>query len=204
MSASSSHDDVVELVLNLRGLRITISGPAQPATQLASDIARLPTPRSGDHSPESTYTLVSSLPESRQPIQRQSPVRETRAEIEASFDLCPHTLLAAGSRLSSAGAVSGADRVRRAWVAGQWARAVLAGRAGSPNRTEQLGVRSRVYVVLRAPGLSAPTVVTSSAEYFKLVGRLQDSDSLSHSFPSETEARAYCLGAGIPLPASLQ
>ena len=95
------------------------------------------------------------------------------------------------------------QRIRRAFLAGQWAGAVLAGRAGSPNRSEQLALRPRIYVVLRAAGLAAPTVVGTSAEYFRIVGNLQDSDSVSHSFPSETEAKAYCEGAGFDF-ASLQ
>ena len=202
MSVSSSHDDVVDLVLHLRGLRISISGPAREATQLAADIARLPAHPVREPSVESSYTLLTAPSEAPPQIPVSRPARETRASIEASFD--PRELLSQGHRLSAAGSVSGPERVKRAWVAGQWAKAVIAGRAASPNRTEQLGIRSRIYVVLRAPGLSHPQVAHSSAEYFQLVGRLQDSDSLSHSFPSETEARAYCLGAGVTLPSSLQ
>ena len=61
-----------------------------------------------------------------------------------------------------------------------------------------------VYIILRAPGLESPKVVHSSADYFRVVGRLHDSSSLSHSFPSETEARIYCEAAGFTYPISQQ
>ncbi len=207
MSVSSQQDDVVELVLHLRGLRIAVSGPAREATRLASDIARLPagSPRRSS-SPASSYTLVTSAPEVPVEVPSQpapSPARfETRASIEATFETCPGRYLDLGARLSG-GDITGEDRIRRAWRAGQWAKAVLDRRVGSPNRTGQISIRPRVYVVLQAPGLSSPVAVNSSAEYFRIVGRLHNSDTLSHSFPSETEAKVYCLGAGVPLPPTL-
>ena len=114
MSVSSSHDDVVELVLHLRGLRISISGPAREATQLASDIAQLPAHRAREPSTESSYTLLTAPSEAPPQIPASRPARETRSSIEASFDLCPRELLSQGRRLSAAGSLSGPDRVSRA------------------------------------------------------------------------------------------
>ena len=146
-----------------------------------------------------SYTVVSALEEQRQPVRRG----ETRDEIERSFGRCPRHLFAQASRL--VGPVELCERrIERAWLAGRWAGAVVAGRASSPNRTEQLAVRSRVYIILRAPGLESPKVVHSSADYFRVVGRLHDSSSLSHSFPCETEARIYCEAAGFTYPISQQ
>lgn len=78
------------------------------------------------------------------------------------------------------------------------------GELQAPTEQNNMAVRSRVYIILRAPGLESPKVVHSSADYFRVVGRLHDSSSLSHSFPSETEARIYCEAAGFTYPISQQ
>lgn len=207
MSTSSHNDDDVELTVAFRGLRISVSGPASEALRLVTELTSSSQPSTfGDRISSAaetesigSYTVVSALEEQRQPVRRG----ETRDEIERSFGRCPRHLFAQASRL--VGPVELCERrIERAWLAGRWAGAVVAGRASSPNRTEQLAVRSRVYIILRAPGLESPKVVHSSADYFRVVGRLHDSSSLSHSFPSETEARIYCEAAGFTYPISQQ
>ena len=203
MSASSPNDDDVELTLAFRRLRITVSGPSTEALQLVSDITSSSIGAASSFQPSSVaevesvggYSFVSH-PET----QVQEPRRgETRADIERSFGGCPSFLFGQARRL--VGSVESCERrIGRAWLAGKWAGAVVAGRVSSPNRTEQLSVRSRVYIILRAPGLESPKVVFTSADYFSVVGRLHDSSTLSHSFPSETEARIYCEAAGFTYP----
>ena len=97
------------------------------------------------------------------------------------------------------GISDGRSRIQRAWTAGNWAKAVLQGRAGSPNRTPQLSLQPRVYVLLRADGLSRPACFRSSRSYWSALGGAHVS-SISHSFPSETEARVYCEAAGFDPP----
>ena len=97
------------------------------------------------------------------------------------------------------------SRAIRAWQAGLWARAVLDGHVSYPAPTPHLGIRNTIYIVLQAPGTShtAPVRVHSSTAYFRLVQNLQNlhrTDGLSHAFPSVSEAKAYCLGAGVPYP----
>ena len=189
-----NNDDEIELVVRIRGLTITVVGPPAQATDFVAEItsgrARASSPSS---STTRSFSLVSGA--SQAPTSR----RETRQEIADSFAPCPGRLLDTATKIGG-GRDFFESRIKRAFLAGQWAGAVLAGRAGSPNRSEQLALRPRVYVVLRAAGLVAPTVVFSSADFFRIVGNLQTSDSVSHSFPSETEARAYCEGAGVPYP----
>ena len=70
-------------------------------------------------------------------------------------ETCPQRFLDSSSSLGR-GLVDRRQRVERAWKAGNWARAVLRGRAGSPNRTPQLSLQPRIYVVLRAEALLLP------------------------------------------------
>eukprot|EP00435_Cladocopium_sp_Y103_P021640 s1714_g5.t1 len=121
---------------------------------------------------------------------------ETRDQILASFAACPPRLLALGNKLFGAN-LSGRDRADRAWVAGQWARAVLDSRVHSPNRTPPLDLRSRFYAVARADSVDCPVVFRSSSSYWRAIGSLEGSSSVSQSFPSESEARIYLLAAGF-------
>ncbi len=92
-------------------------------------------------------------------------------------------------------------RARRAWEAGLWARATLQGLVAKPRPTPKLpGPRNSVYIIVRAPSVSAPTRVDSAAEYFRLIPSFSGSESVSHAFASIAEARVYCAGVGIALP----
>ena len=196
MSQARDSNDVVDITVRLRGLSISVSGPAQAASQFVADItgtARA-SPRGSDSGSVGSFSVVSEQHQ-EEGLRRL----ETRHQIEASFAPCPGRLLQTASRLGGSLEVA-EKRIRRAFLAGQWAHAVIEGRASSPNRSEQLPLRPRYYVVLRCDRASSPTVVTSSSAYFNLVGDLRQSSSISHSFPSETEARAYCLGARIDFP----
>lgn len=90
------------------------------------------------------------------------------------------------------------SRAKRAWEAGLWARATLEGRVNKPRPTPKLALQASVYVVLRGPGIERPTRVSTAAEYFKLLPTFEN--SISHSFPSQAEARVYCLAAGVVFP----
>lgn len=203
MSVDFANEDSVDLTISLGDLRITISGPSQQASELVAFIVRHhpQSARSSSPGQSSHYSVVDPPPSvseaARPPVQRRT--LETRSQIEASFNHCPGYLEAAGNRLSG-GSLSGVERIRRAWRAGQWAGAVLGGRVGSPNRTPQIDLRPRYYVVLRNSEGPAPACFSSSQSYWRSIGRLRDSDTISHSFPSESEARAYCAGADIPFP----
>ena len=89
---------------------------------------------------------------------------------------------------------SGQFRIRRAWQAGQWARAVLDQRASSPNRSEPLDLRCRFYAVLRCEGLDCPVVFRSPGSYWSALGSFSSgrgASSVSHAFASECEALVY-------------
>ena len=199
MSVASSVGNNVELTVSVRDLRVTIVGPLSSASQLAEDLARLDLEDSasavaGSQPGSSTWALPS------EPVQPSSSLLvESREEILASFPPCPDSCLHSARRL--VGLVSDTEfRVRRAWTAGHWAKAVLGGRISSPSRTPQISVRSRIYVVLRVGTNTTPRCFSSSGSYWKCIGTFRDSNSISHSFPSETEARIYCSAAGVQFP----
>ena len=83
--------------------------------------------------------------------------------------------------------------VKRAWHAGQWGGAVLSGRVRSPNRF----LRPRYYAILRAEPVERPVLCTSAGAYWRIIGDLESSNSVSHSFPSDLEAKTHLSGAGV-------
>lgn len=198
MSEASSSDDVVELTLRLRGLRITVQGPAPLATDLAVRIPPLldsPSIAGSVYSEPAASTVV-SFAASTAPTGLHQP--ETRDEVLATFGTVPTSVLDQARRLGG-GFESPEFRVRRAWLAGCWARAVLQGRVPTPNRSEPISHRSRFYVVLRGGRGELPACFSSSQAYWACVGRLSD-ETVTHGFPSETEARIYVEAAGLEYP----
>ena len=192
MSRGSQDDEVLELSCRLGDLQISIKGPAESATNLLRQLTR--SSASAGASPRSlpdSFEVVSSVGS-----QPEEPIRDFRDSIAASFSPCPAEHLRLASRLTGS-AVSGEERIRRAWTAGQWAKAVLGGRICTPNRSVQLDIRPRFYSILRAEGISRPLLCQSAATYWKVIGELATSNSISHAFPSECEAKIYLAAAGV-------
>ena len=197
---SEDSDPLIDITVRIRELSITVSGPATQASQLVSQLANHNPPTGGSVGStlsESSYSRV-DLPVS---VPLTSSRRETRAEIEASFAPCPDHLCRLARQLGGSTTLGGEGRILRAWKAGQWARATIQGRSASPCRTPPLDLRSRYYVVLRANGIQEPVCFTTSHSYWRLIRSFShNEESVSHSFPSESEARAYCAGAEVPFP----
>lgn len=206
MQQPATHgDEVLELSCALRGLFITVRGPSSQVVDFVRFVSDTYNPATAQLSsaPSShSFDLVSELPASpRSSVPAGGSVgssaAETRAQIESTFIPAPAEQLQFASRLVGS-SISGIDRVKRAWLAGQWAAAVAAGRVPTPNRSSQLDLRSRFYSILRAPGLSGTVICKSATTYFRIVGRIQDNDSISHAFPSEIEAKIFFAGASAP------
>ena len=187
-------DEDIELVCNFRDLRVTIVGPASQASELLQHITRLgrapsPTPTDG------SFVVVTNEVEAPSSSTAAATRPETRAEIEATFDSCPGTFLSLAGKLCGSTS-SGKERLERAWRAGQWAKAVKVQRVRSPNRTPALDLRSRFYAVVTAERVVHPTIFRSANSYWRAIGSFAGSSSISHSFPSEIEAKVYLAGAG--------
>jgi len=120
-------------------------------------------------------------------------------ELRRLYDSLPSAIQAHAEGLEAGACrLSPQQRIARAYRAGCSARLKLTGARSHVDATSALDLRSRVYIVLRGPSTTEPTVVDSYSEYKKLVcgegTRFVDS-SVSHSFPSRAEAKAYCAGA---------
>ena len=141
MSEGSTRD-IIELSVRFGELKVTIAGPAGPATQLLQDItsrsstgSAVVSPRGSEHS----FAVVPETPPSqtRSAAQGGAYRSETRWEIGQSFPDLPEPLRVLGRRLD----LSGEERVQRAWTAGCWAGAVLGGRIQTPSRTPPCQLR---------------------------------------------------------------
>ena len=190
--------DIVELSVQLAGLSITVRGSPARAADFVRDLTESP-PRSSHPGVESSVasepSLLSWTSSAAAPV-------ESRTSILASFPPCPGHWLLVSHRLTSS-RLPGAQRIRRAWIAGCWARAVREGRIGSPNQTEAIELPNRFWCVVHCEHLSQPRVFSTSGAFFAAVGRVQGSTTICHGFPSETEARCYFEAAGETYPSSL-
>ena len=191
----STETGTVDLSVSLPcGLRVTISGPSS-SSGLAASLLRHVAAFDPDQSAPSEFELVSSAPGSPVAASDRLCGLETRDQVRRSLQPCPPSLFVLGTRLCGS-SLSGKDRVCRAWTCGQWAAAVRSARIGSPDRTPPIDLKNRFYAVLRAEGLEKATIFRSSAGYWACIGSLNNSESISQSFPSEVEAKIYLQAAG--------
>lgn len=195
-TAPGQDDDILELTCNLGALSISIRGPQDQASDLLQYVTRRGTSSAASSQGSvASYSVVGGGP-TRTTSAPPLAGHQTRDQIQASFDPCPQVWLDSARVLQ--GPHSSDSRARRAWTAGQWARAVRQGRVSTPNRTPPIDLRSRVYAVVYCSGLDLPTIFNSSASYWRAIGGdLSRSDSISQGFPSQTEARIYFSGAGV-------
>lgn len=206
MSQASDHDaELLELTCNFRDLRVSVRGPPGKVSEV---ISALSSHFANQESTSSTASATSFEFAEPVPAPTDPPVLATpavsvasstasRDSISADFPPCPRAFLAQSHRLGGS-SLSAVDRIKRAWVAGCWAKAVLENQISTPNRSVQLDLRPRFYAVLRAADYSGPYLCLSATTYWRLVGRIQENDSISHAFPSELEATIYFAGASAP------
>ena len=175
------------------------SGPLPPFDLGApSSSGALPSPDRRRFPARSLLSSPSGVPE--YPL--QGPVCPG-SQLRQSFPPLPPALRET-CRFLRGGQLTWQERAERAWLAGCFAGAILAGRLHYPDRSAALNLQNRYYCVLRAAGLDSPRVVRDFRSYSKIVGRLQNSESVSHAFPSESESRLYFAAAGVEYRPSLQ
>jgi hypothetical protein len=80
------------------------------------------------------------------------------------------------------------------------------GRAAKVRPTSPCGLRRKeAYVALLGPGLRSPRWTRTYSAYLRISGGALGAATQGHSFASQAEAEAYCLGAGLPcLPKEAQ
>ena len=120
--------------------------------------------------------------------------------LAATIPPVPDLVLQQCANLTS-GKLGFKERAARAWEAGYWARFVLDGQLAKPRPTKPIELANTIYVVLRAEGFECPLVCAKASDYRAVVGEFLPT-TLSHGFPSQAEARAYCKAAGVEFPQS--
>ena len=148
------------------------------------------------------YTASASVPP---PFPSSSEVPEYPLQgrvppISSSAPQEPPAYILDSSRVLTASNLSPRGRIRRAWVAGLSAGKVLRGECDFVDGTPRLNLSNKFYCVLRTRGTTGPLVLRSFAEYRRVPGILERGSSVSHAFPTETEARAYFAAAGVDFP----
>ena len=162
------------------------SGPS------AAEEWELVPPTTGDHE---------GPPTSQEPSIDERLALVAAGDYEAVADLIPivpdHLVVAC--QCLHGGGYSRDYRAKRAWDSGFWARAVLAGKVEKPRASLPLDLKPSTYIILKAPGLRAPTRVCSASDLYRITGRLGPG-CLCHGFASLVEAKIYCEAAGVPVP----
>ena len=144
--------------------------------------------------PSASVALGPPTPQSRTGSASSSIYNDLATEVPP----VPDFVLRSCSQLSG-GKFTSRQRAERAWTCGWWARFCLEGRLARPRPSTAIDLANQCYIVLRAPGFQVPLLALRAGDYRHVVGDFT-SDTISHGFPSQAEARAYCLGAGVEFP----
>ena len=201
--STSPDPELVELALEFEGLSITVRGAPTAATNFVQGLQR----GSAHHSAAASTGYQSPTGTGARdgaPSSAASPTPaafETRDSILASFPACPAAWIGLANQELGSSHKTPAERARRAWTAGNWARAVAQGRVHSPNRSERLELQNRYWCVVRCSNCHTPRVFTSSSDFFRATGPIEGSSTICHAFPSRAEARIYLEAAGCDFPA---
>ena len=189
--------NIVDLNINFQGLSISVRGPSSSAAQFISGLAHHSASSATLSEPAQSEPDPSRISEQRSATSTTS---ETRSSIENSFAACPDSWISLARNQLGGSRTEADHRAKRAWLAGKWARATADGRVSSPNRSETISQRNRYWCVLRRAASSAPSLYTTSADFFRAVGRLEGSTTICHAFPSQVEARIYFAAAETDFP----
>ena len=179
----SSDDDEINLAVQFQGLRISVSGPSARALDFIHRLSPQYPAAQAQPEPESADSAATS---------------QTSAAPAATHSVqteCPPQYLALSRKLSAASVHSPEERVRRAWLAGQIARAELAG-VRVEESVVAIDLSSGFWAVLQGRGIVEPKILRSHREFKELADSTTGPPFVGHGFPSETEARVYIAGAG--------
>ena len=169
----------------------TPSATSAPRGRGVSPLSSAPYTAEADDVPP-PFPSSSVVPE--YPLQGRVPLGSPQPSSE------PPAYILDSSRGLAACNLSPRGRIRRAWSAGLCAGRVLRGECDFVDSSPRLSLGNRVYCVLRTRGTTEPLLLHSFAEYRRVPGILERRLSVSHAFPSETEARAYFAAAGVAFP----
>ena len=203
-------DPVTDLTLQIGELRITISSPDRRGLSHQSVHTEVPVslagPRAQEASPSSasSWSLIGAAPAVWSTEWVRTLICAKGPEDYEAIDLTPVSHLACRLRSQARSGWTPLRRLGRALRAGLSARDCL--RNPYPTavvRSPSLDLKNLVFVVLRGGPRGRAGWTKSPEIYFRAVGGAGepfDINSVSHAFPSEVEAEAYCNGAGVRWP----
>ena len=210
-----SDGQVDELTLRFGGLEISVRRRGTPSTEREPEAVPLAGPRAAVAAPASAEDRPPTASSAWSVVggPRAWSAEWKLALLEAST---PSELLALDLQcvehlqrqlVADPDGWSSLARLGRALRAGVAARNKLDGQ-GTFERSPDLGLTNRIYVVLRgAPG-AEPCICHSAQSYYQVVRSSGSSQlhprSVSHAFPSRAEAEAYVLGARALWPPERQ
>ena len=183
-----------DLAAAIRGLTQAISQLSVQAPDEGWELVASPhprTPRDPNPQPSSGYP---SSPAGAQTLRTLSPTASQEP------DAPPPVSSEALFFVRSLGKADREPRATRAWEAGYYAGLVLQGKRGAVPATPPITVRSNVYILLRSPSGAPPAAFRSFRAFSAATGRIAGATFVCHGFPTEGEARCYCLGAGVAFP----
>ena len=182
-----------ELTFRLGNLVITLRGPLEECARAQPRISACLSSSSPPQASRSSsdFVVIDPPAEEASPADRGASARRSSAPPETRSDVL---LGGPGKLIPCIALFVLGNRLQRAWIAGQWASAVAAGFLPPP-----IGCR-RSFTSYSVPPRSQSRLVTTSAAYFRIVGRPFHQQSLSRSFASLLEVRVCCDSAGVAVP----
>ena len=198
---SGGPDELERVTLRLAGLTIDISRDAASSSSLGSfELVELPDARTETGPIEGSEAAI---PE---PVPFEDRLTACTSATELnSVDIGAFAEQARGLSASSDWTTRG--RAARALLAGVHAAKKLSGNIAAVPRTLPFPLSNRFYVCLRCDKFPEGFVTESFKVYkatcFNSRGSAPESGSVSHGFPSKTEAILFCQGAGREWPVVL-
>ena len=169
--------------------------------ELTEAVNRLAVAATSTSGPPSSFEVVrSAVPRAASPGSRTGSTSTSNVynDLATEIPAVPDFVLRSCANLSG-GRLTTRQRAERAWTCGWWARFCLEGRINRPRPSTSIDLSNQCYIILRAPGFQVPLLVLRAGDYRHVVGDFT-AETVSHGFPSQAEARAYCLGAGVEFP----
>ena len=192
---SGGPDELERVTLRLAGLTIDISRDAASSSSLGSfEVVDLPGARTKKTGPIEGSEAAPATPVSL----TDRLVNCTTAAELGSVDIGAFAEQARG--LSATAEWTARGRAARALLAGVHAAKKLSGEIAAVPRTLPLSLSNRFYVCFRCSKFPEGFVTESFKVYkascFNSRGTGPEAGSVSHGFPSKTEALLFCQGAG--------
>ena len=141
MSSHEPDSEIVELSLQLSGLSVTVRGSPDRAADFVRRVSDLPSQSS------SSLALPSTAAPAVSASSAPSVFPESQPPVEDTFEPCPQDCLVSAASFLRSTRVSSDLRAKRAWLAGQWARAFIEGRVSEIPQTPEIGLPQKYWAL---------------------------------------------------------